>query len=215
MRESELDCLKSTELSERPLDLIALGSQSFAAFDATLESPLGLDAMDSPFSQYLVSPMYSDDGGKFLHNLDYSVPLFPVSPIAPPAPTPASSPRKTPTANARASAPPLELSAPVEPRTYLLPSTTSRKRKTSLIERELAKRQTMGEEDIPEDLVAVVEKKRAQNTLSSRKSRMRKQQKVDDLASENLRLKGETAELKARVLELELLWMKVVCVPPM
>ncbi|KAL8287590.1 hypothetical protein RQP46_003448 [Phenoliferia psychrophenolica] len=193
--------------NELPLDLASLTAQSYAAFDATLDSPLGLDGADTPLSQFLTSPMFSDDGSVSLPGLDFSFPLFPSLPLVPPttttsASTSSASPKPPPTTNSRASAPPLDLTAPIEPRTYLLPSTTSRKRKTTLIERELAKRQATGD-DVPEDLVAAVEKKRTQNTLSARKSRMRKQQKVGDLESENERLKVENGDLKAKVASLE------------
>lgn len=121
---------------------------------------------------------------------------------------------------ARATTALVDLAAPVAPRTYLLPSSTSRKRKTSLVERELAKRQCVrtdtGEQaaDVPEELVAAVERHRALNTLSARKSRLRKKQQVDDLEADNARLVGETDVLKARVAQLEAMLRSVVKLPP-
>ncbi|KAL8281325.1 hypothetical protein RQP46_006359 [Phenoliferia psychrophenolica] len=229
-----------------------LESTSFAAFDAQLQSPLGLDVDgdDTPFSEYLVSPMFQDDD--FLSTGDFSFPLFPQAPasavpaplatvqspllLPAPAPTPSSSASFLPTPDTpylsspsfsitpsphlqqssskatsapRAAAPLVDLSAPVAPRTYLLPSSTSRKRKTTLVERELAKRQCVptetGEQDvdIPEDLVAAVAKHREMNTLSARRSRARKKQEAEERDAVNARLVSENEALKGRVAELE------------
>ncbi|KAK4693684.1 hypothetical protein P7C70_g8880, partial [Phenoliferia sp. Uapishka_3] len=93
------------------------------------------------------------------------------------------------------------LSSPIAPRTYLLPSSTSRKRKTSAVELELAKRQCFptetGEQnvDIPEDLQAAIEWKRLLNTVSARKSRMRKQKRLQELEDENAQLKAQNEQL--------------------
>lgn len=105
----------------------------------------------------------------------------------------------------------LPIDAPIEPRAYLLPSTTSRKRKTTAAEREIAKRLALAEAsaapapDIPEDLVAAVEKKRLLNTLCARKSRQRKQERLGELEVENSALVEENDVLKKRVAELEAL----------
>ncbi|KAK4057526.1 hypothetical protein OIO90_001595 [Microbotryomycetes sp. JL221] len=114
------------------------------------------------------------------------------------------------------------LDAPIQPRQYMVPSTTSRKRKTVAVEREMAKRSrgavrddsivaaTSSEgdaaastEDIPSDLVAAVERKRLQNTLSARKSRARKQERLAELEDRNHALESENQALKARVQQLE------------
>ncbi|KAK4690273.1 hypothetical protein P7C70_g9630, partial [Phenoliferia sp. Uapishka_3] len=103
----------------------------------------------------------------------------------------------------------ISLTAPIAPRTYLLPSSTSRKRKTSAVERELAKRQCFpsetGEQDVevPEDLQAAVERKRLLNTVSARKSRMRKQNRLQELEEENARLKEQNEGLRKRLERLE------------
>lgn len=207
-----------------PFDLGSLTAQSFAAFDATLASPLG---SDSPISPYYTSPLFSDDGTTVsLPGLEFSFPLFGTFPLASVSSQPAPTPTPTPTpiatpkpSTSRAPAPLVDLAAPVAPRTYLLPSATSRKRKTTHVERELAKRKCSSPEtdelaaDIPEDLIAAVEKKRAQNTLSARKSRMRKQQLVGELEQENARLKEEKDALTLRVARLEKLLVAAAGVP--
>ncbi|KDE05709.1 hypothetical protein MVLG_03943 [Microbotryum lychnidis-dioicae p1A1 Lamole] len=118
------------------------------------------------------------------------------------------------------------LDAPIQQRTYVVPSVTARKRKTMAVERELAKRliveikplkkevevrcevvsSTLKEETestIPEDLVEAVEKKRLQNTLSARKSRQRKQERLAELEERNVELEVENKRLEERVKDLE------------
>ncbi|KAM0749679.1 hypothetical protein T439DRAFT_381253 [Meredithblackwellia eburnea MCA 4105] len=124
------------------------------------------------------------------------------SPVCAP-PTPASTPALP------------SLDAPVAARNYLLPSKTSRKRKTSLVEKELAKRQCVPtstgletlakveEGEIPQDLVDAVERKRLQNTLAARKSRAKKAENERKLTEENEQLARENAKLRAQVELLE------------
>ncbi|GJN89621.1 hypothetical protein Rhopal_002608-T1 [Rhodotorula paludigena] len=145
--------------------------------------------------------------------------------FAPPPPTPAlsstssSSKRPKPTGFRAGSTPLLALDAPIQPRNSVLPSATSRKRKTSAAEKALAKRAktsppldaldeaavvgapaaTGGDDgdELPEDIKAAVERKRLQNTLSARKSRARKQARLQELEGENDALKQRVAELEA------------------
>lgn len=238
------------------------------ALDRGLDSPLGLE-QDSPYSEFLASPMF-EDAGDLPPPLDYDYPsLFPTSsntnapptpalvPLpshgtslrpnpAPPARPPlhhspfpssvASTPALTPSlplpsgpsvASTPAAARPratgfrgsdtplVPIHAPVQARQYVLPSATSRKRKTTAVERELAKRgrstpapagaadQDAPAEEIPSDLVAAVERKRLQNTLAARKSRQRKQERLGELEERNRVLEEENVGLKSRVEELE------------
>ncbi|SGY15011.1 BQ5605_C013g07207 [Microbotryum silenes-dioicae] len=108
----------------------------------------------------------------------------------------------------------LDLAAPVQARTVLLPSKTTRKRKTTAAEREIVKRIASGEieptfeslatpSDLPEEVVAAVEKKRLQNTISARKSRMRKMERVQELETENEQLKEQNRQLVDRIASLE------------
>ncbi|KAK4703892.1 hypothetical protein P7C70_g2323, partial [Phenoliferia sp. Uapishka_3] len=117
----------------------------------------------------------------------------------------------------------VSLDAPIQSRQYHVPSATSKKRKTTAVERALLKRQGVdtpiaetpaqaatpfgGEDDeeIPDDLLAQAEKKRLSNTLAARKSRARKQGRLAQLEEDNQRLLEETKVLKRRVEELELL----------
>ncbi|KAK4698305.1 hypothetical protein P7C70_g7976, partial [Phenoliferia sp. Uapishka_3] len=58
-------------------------AESFATFNASLDSPLN----DTPFSEFLVSPMFDDDDGSSLPGLDFSTfPLFPPQSQSVPAP---------------------------------------------------------------------------------------------------------------------------------
>lgn len=118
------------------------------------------------------------------------------------------------------------LDAPIQSRNYHVPSATSKKRKTTAVERALLKRQcgtsappveTPGSaadeepildddaEEIPDDLLAAAERKRLCNTLAARKSRARKQGRLAQLEGENKTLVEENERLKRRVDELELM----------
>ncbi|KAM0786768.1 hypothetical protein ACM66B_002203 [Microbotryomycetes sp. NB124-2] len=260
-------------MSSKPLSEPAFGitsavahdTNNAAAMDRKLESPLGLE--DSPFSDFLASPMFNDTDGdvpalvfsslfpsstsaasehvssaplmsapaissEAMSRLLASVPPTPfVSPafmtIESPLHVPASAPDMLSTAvsraNAKKSSPTgsrnsdstvVPMDAPIQPRQYVLPSATSRKRKTVAVERALAKRgrstkadseapppvepaQSQAQDDIPDDLVAAVERKRLQNTLSARKSRARKQERLAELEAENASLKARVEELEA------------------
>lgn len=113
--------------------------------------------------------------------------------------------------------------APIQTRKDpVLPSSTTRKRKTAAAEKALAKRGRLsasppvdtpapsavptdlvtgveGEEELPADIVAAIERKRLQNTMSARKSRARKQKKMQELEDENKALMDENNLLKAQL----------------
>ncbi|GAA6058830.1 hypothetical protein JCM10212_002774 [Sporobolomyces blumeae] len=127
----------------------------------------------------------------------------------------------------RTTTPLLGLEAPIQTRNPVLASSTSRKRKTAAAERTLAKRNRVeasppaalsnaaadgdtsmvsappapvDASDLPADIVAAIERKRLQNTLSARKSRARKQARMQELEEEN-RLLSEENDLLRRRLE--------------
>lgn len=126
----------------------------------------------------------------------------------------------------RPGAPPLlPLDAPIQSRHSVMPSATSKRTKTSAAEKALLKRAqssssssssaapapagahepqaaaaAAAEEEqgaLPADIVAAVERKRLQNTLSARKSRARKQARVQELEGENELLRRKVGELEA------------------
>ncbi|GAA6014914.1 hypothetical protein JCM10207_002223 [Rhodosporidiobolus poonsookiae] len=144
-------------------------------------------------------------------------PPLPASPFIAPPPTPSSTAsavkkgsrsKPAPTGFRNASTPLLAMDAPIQSRNSAIPSATSRKRKTAQAERALAKRKRADEspaptpdaggdeEALPADIVAAVERKRLQNTLSARKSRARKQARLQELETENEALKDRVAELE-------------------
>lgn len=153
----------------------------------------------------------------------FAAPALPPAAAAAAAKGAASSSSKRPAPTGfRPGAPPLlPLDAPVQSRHSVLPSATSKKRKTSAAEKALAKRGRTasatpapdsgegvlpavasgggGEHDdnLPADIVAAVERKRLQNTLSARKSRARKQARMQELEGENEVLRRRVAELEA------------------
>lgn len=104
------------------------------------------------------------------------------------------------------------LDAPIGHRTYKTDSATSRKRKTTQTQRAMDKRRKADSvtpapsgssehehvkeeeaegEEVPDDLLSAEERKRLQNTLSARKSRQRKQERLGLLEEENVELKKE------------------------
>lgn len=119
----------------------------------------------------------------------------------------------------RTSIPLLDLDAPIQTRNPVLASSTSRKRITAGAEKALAKKRARQEAsptpavaeplacvesqgevaELPADIMAQVERKRLQNTMSARKSRMRKQAKMQELEQENRLLMEENAKLKAQL----------------
>ena len=200
---------------------------SAVSLDKTLDSPLGLE-FESPFTEYLLTPSLDDEALPALDN-DYlslfpspALPTTSLRPNPPPRirstpsllpspPTPSvRAPRPTGFRGADTSLTPLD--APIQSRTYVLPSVTSRKRKTVPIERALAKRKRAAtpaedaeedDEEIPADLKAAVERKRLQNTVAARRSRLRKQARLGELEEANKELVEENEGLKSRVAELE------------
>ncbi|GAA6057425.1 hypothetical protein JCM3770_002457 [Rhodotorula araucariae] len=167
---------------------------------------------------------------------------LPPAPFAPPLPTSGAT-AVTPTAAAagaskkrpaptgfRPGAPALlPLDAPIQTRHSVIPSVTSKKRRTSAAEKALAKRgvtpapvpaapvggadgaSAAGDaaaaaaaaddhdgdaDELPADIVAAVERKRLQNTLSARKSRARKQARLHELEGENEALRRRVDELE-------------------
>ncbi|GAA5952303.1 hypothetical protein JCM8115_003561 [Rhodotorula mucilaginosa] len=138
------------------------------------------------------------------------------TPAASTMPAPPAPPKRAPTGFRQVELLPLD--APIQSRNSVLPSATSRKRKTAGAERALAKRgrtatpaieepaphsspalADAGAEDLPADIVAAVERKRLQNTLSARKSRARKHARLQELETENEALRARIAELEARL----------------
>jgi hypothetical protein len=131
---------------------------------------------------------------------------------AAPSPTTAAASTKkrpAPTGFRPGALPLLPLDAPIQARHSVIPSATSKKRKTSAAEKALAKRGetpapvgeaegfSAGEEqELPADIVAAVERKRLQNTLSARKSRARKQARLQELEGENEALRRRVEELE-------------------
>ncbi|GAA5855580.1 hypothetical protein JCM9279_002987 [Rhodotorula babjevae] len=153
---------------------------------------------------------------------------------APPAPTATATAAKStatkrpaPTGFRPGAPPLLPLDAPIQSRHSVMPSATSKRRKTSAAEKALLKRAREGHsvspdggapaavagdehappqpdagaraeaDDLPPDIVAAVERKRLQNTLSARKSRARKQARVQELEGENELLRRRVGELEA------------------
>ncbi|GAA5863768.1 hypothetical protein JCM3774_001152 [Rhodotorula dairenensis] len=138
------------------------------------------------------------------------------------------------------SKPRIALDAPVQPRNWLVPASTGRKRLTVPLERRLAKKRarrgagdvsmsTSGQEssnspgssaasstsppdipiedesssapmpddeEIPSEILSAVERKRKQNTISARRCRARKQERVQELERENEVLRQRVRELE-------------------
>ncbi|GAA5988022.1 hypothetical protein JCM11641_002133 [Rhodosporidiobolus odoratus] len=125
--------------------------------------------------------------------------------VAPPRRT---SSKPVPTGFADTSTPLLAMDAPIQARNSVIPSATSRKRNTAAAEKALAKRRKEAEAkasppltvegvvELPADIVAAVERKRLQNTLSARKSRARKQARVKELETENEALRKRVEDLE-------------------
>ncbi|KZT35108.1 hypothetical protein SISSUDRAFT_973824, partial [Sistotremastrum suecicum HHB10207 ss-3] len=110
----------------------------------------------------------------------------------------------------------IPIDAPIQNRTYLTPSSTSRKefpahfRKRSAAQAGLdadnEKDATDGqrEGETPDEALArQIEAKRQSNTLAARRSRHRKQQYLQELEEEVGRMRGEVEEWKERALKAE------------
>ncbi|GAA5946403.1 hypothetical protein JCM10213_006557 [Rhodosporidiobolus nylandii] len=165
-------------------------------------------------------PLPSSDAPALAVDFSSSAPSTTFLRPNPPPPTPAldaaSTPapkrgrKPAPTGFSASSTPLLPMDAPIQSRNSVIPSATSRKRKTAAAEKALAKRRKSGDEpassaspdaapggeELPADVVAAVERKRLQNTLSARKSRARKQARLQELETENEALKARVAELE-------------------
>lgn len=130
--------------------------------------------------------------------------------------------RSAPSGFRNTSTPRIALDAPVQVRSSLLPSATSRKRFNAAGERKLAAKRrnvqharsaessaspsggdsapTAGVEDrdeVQREALTATERKRLQNTLSARRCRARKQAKVQELEVENAALRERVEELEA------------------
>lgn len=145
---------------------------------------------------------------------------LPTPPLLPSRSTSSSDtkPKRPEPTGFRTTIPLLDLDAPIQSRNPVVASSTSRKRKTAGAEKALAKKRARQEisptpvvesvsgggdpvdpEELPADIAAQVERKRLQNTLSARKSRARKQAKMQELEEENRLLAEENARLKAQL----------------
>ncbi|KAL7341742.1 putative Seryl-tRNA synthetase [Rhodotorula toruloides] len=216
----------SATISELPLPHVAHGTPLFGSASS---APLPTPSLAAPSSTLAWFPPLPSGPSSAVPSPTILRPL-PVAPSAPhPSPsmtpwTPAlsyldsdsapssstSKPKRAPTGFRQSSAPLLPLDAPIQPRNSVIPSSTSRKRKTAAAEKALAKRGRTAEsvapepaaaptgegEELPEDIVAAVERKRLQNTLSARKSRARKQARLQELEQENEALKAKVAQLE-------------------
>lgn len=121
---------------------------------------------------------------------------------------------------------PIAFDAPTLPKSYLIPSATSRKRAPAAITAKMpaakkakqaaqAAREASatpgldaGEEgldpsELPDELLSAIELKRRQNTLAARRSRMRKAGHLAELQDTINGLEGEVADWKAKCAELE------------
>ncbi|KAK7690199.1 hypothetical protein QCA50_006850 [Cerrena zonata] len=97
--------------------------------------------------------------------------------------------------------------APIQPRKYVTPSSTSRKEVPAVFQRKRARSQAFEDEEGepgPNDLDAI-EAKRRQNTLAARRSRKRKLEYQRELEDALDREKGEKEFWKARAVTLEAL----------
>jgi hypothetical protein len=165
--------------------------------------------------------------------LDGLIPLSPDTPALDPSsltPSPAftdlssfpsevaSRPRKSLPTGTRKNVTPetlIPLNAPIQPRKYLTPSSTSRKDLPATFAR---KRARTGEpDDLPpdereEDAIAT---KRLQNTLAARRSRKRKLEYQRQLEEEIAEERAARAALEARVMQLEALYAQAgLAIPP-
>lgn len=164
-----------------------------------------------------------------------SLPTPSASCVAAPAPPAAKKPKgpHRPTGFRGSSTTLVALDAPIQSRQYSGPSSTAKKRKTAVVDRELAKRSRTSstpaptpaptvvaapvpapaavestpalndEDEIPADLLDLAERKRLQNTISARRSRARKQERLGELEQANQVLEEENQRLRERLEKLE------------
>lgn len=116
----------------------------------------------------------------------------------------------------------IDFDAPTLPKSYLLPSATSRKRAPAAITAKMPAAKKVkaanggsllvpteygddGREltDLPDELLSAIELKRRQNTLAARRSRMRKAGHLAELQETIQNLEGEVDEWKKKCEELE------------
>ena len=136
------------------------------------------------------------------------------SPRAPPMaapPTPPSRRRNGPTGTRKNITPEtlVPLDAPIQPRKYVTPSSTSRKEVPAVFARKRARSSAFGEEDelraedLPSHELDAIEAKRRQNTLAARRSRKRKleHQRNLELSLEEERTQKEMWKARATMFE--------------
>lgn len=121
---------------------------------------------------------------------------------------------------------PIAFDAPTLPKSYLIPSATSRKRAPAAITAKMpaakkakqaaqaareasatpgaeANEEGLDPSELPDELLSAIELKRRQNTLAARRSRMRKAGHLAELQDTISSLEGEVADWKAKYAELE------------
>ncbi|GAA5970727.1 hypothetical protein JCM11641_007415, partial [Rhodosporidiobolus odoratus] len=183
------------------------------------ELPLPSPSAELTASTFSFFPPPHSSASLSFHSNTPTTALLPPLPSCSMSPTPSldhtcvAPPRRTsskpvPTGFADTSTPLLAMDAPIQARNSVIPSATSRKRKTAAAEKALAKRRKEAEAkaspplavegvvELPADIVAAVERKRLQNTLSARKSRARKQARVQELEAENEALRKRVEDLE-------------------
>ncbi|KAI0647897.1 hypothetical protein C8Q79DRAFT_1117340 [Trametes meyenii] len=130
--------------------------------------------------------------------------------------TPGRRPRKNAPTGTRKNITPdalVSLDAPIQPRKYVVPSSTSRKEvPTAFLKKKRARSQAFGEEDELEDDIAIdqndldaIEAKRRQNTLAARRSRKRKLEYQRELEASIERERDEKESWKRRAAVLQAL----------
>ncbi|CCL99731.1 uncharacterized protein FIBRA_01753 [Fibroporia radiculosa] len=138
------------------------------------------------------------------------------SPRAPSIPPPATSSstsrrRNTPTGTRKNVSPEslVSVDAPIQPRKYLTPSTTSRKDIPAVFARKRARSQAFGDDDdldtadLPQSDLDAIEAKRRQNTLAARRSRKRKLEYQRELEVTVEQERANSERLRAQVAMME------------
>jgi len=147
-------------------------------------------------------PLFGNDSALFCKPLQMDKQPAPV-PIAPSINT--TSNRSAPTGHRRniTAAELVPLDAPTQPRSYLTPSTTSRKDLPSAFLARTSRKRAASVVDDEEDLLVAIETKRRQNTIAARRSRQRKLEHTRQLEELNTALQEECASWKERALAAE------------